>query len=195
MPMVELDEIKMNLGLETDPSADDALLADLQLQAESFIEGYCGRSFSAGPHTEYFPARSTVVLVRNFPIISLTSLKFDPAGVFGAETILPPERYTVSPSRGLVQAVGGRWGGGGESALQVIYTTASSVPDAVRRAAAELVGHWFRQAKTHVALGQINQLAQVVSGQENRYPWGTAGGFRIPAGVIAVLAAHRVPAI
>ena len=37
----------------------------------------------------------------------MTSVKVDPAYVFGADTVVPTSRYVVHPDRGVIQAVGG----------------------------------------------------------------------------------------
>ena len=81
-------------------------------------------------------------------------------------------------------------------AVRIAYTTATGqVPAAVGRAYAELVGHWYRQVKTHSSLTFLNQLQQTSSGVVTEYPWGQSGGFRIPTGVLQLLERYRVPCV
>ena len=69
-----------------------------------------------------------------------------------------------------------------------------AVPAAVCRAYAELIGHWYRQAKTHAALGHQDLLQQTNGSTVTEYAWGLSGGFGVPKGVLQVLDLYRVPA-
>jgi hypothetical protein len=63
----------------------------------------------------------------------------------------------------------------------------------LKRAYAELIGHWYRQAKTFTATEQQNVLQHTVGTAVTQYPWGQSGGYRLPAGVKQVLDMYKVP--
>ena len=74
-----------------------------------------------------------------------------------------------------------------------IYTSTKLAAETYCRAYAELIGHWYRQVKTQVATGQLNVIQQTNGTTVTEYPWGQSGGFRLPAGVLALLAPYRMP--
>jgi hypothetical protein len=144
--------------------------------------------------------------LRNYPVTAVTSVKVDPDRAFGAETVLDPASYYVHSERGVVESLGGPfvpsrpgWRVGAEDfpgAVRIAYTTATGqVPAAVGRAYAELVGHWYRQVKTHSSLNFLNQLQLTNGSVVTEYPWGQSGGFRVPTGVLQLLEGYRVPCL
>jgi uncharacterized phiE125 gp8 family phage protein len=202
MPLDTLANVKTQLGITT--SADDTLLTQLQAAADAFVEEYCQRSFLGGSFTEDHPGGARAAFLRNYPVTAVTSVKVDPNRAFGAETVIDAASYHVHADRGVVESLGGPfvpsrpgWPVGAADfpgAVRVAYTTATgAVPAAVQRAYAELIGHWYRQVKTHVATGQLNQSDRTDAGVVTSYPWGQAGGFRLPAGVLQLLKPYRVP--
>lgn len=180
-------------------TTDDAVLTRLMAAADGFIEDHCGRSFAGGTFVETHPAGSALLFLRNFPVGSVTSVKVDPYRQFGAETARDPSTFVVHADRGVVESLAGPflrpsrlglrdWPG----AARVTYTApADEVPAAVCEAFAQLVGHWYRQAKAAADQGHRN-LVELTAGADTRvWPWGLAGGLRVPPGVLQLLAAHR----
>jgi hypothetical protein len=121
---------------------------------------------------------------------------------FDASTTLPADRYVLHPARGVVASDDGPFvpslpgwevpADAFPNAVRVEYTTATGqIPAAVQRAYTELVGHWFRQAKTAAATGQLN----VIEEAGTVYPWGQAVGFKIPTGVKELLHPFRGPTV
>ncbi|QEL14728.1 phage head-tail connector protein [Limnoglobus roseus] len=193
MPIDTRSNVKMMLGITTDD--DDDFLDRLMGAADAFIVSHCGRSFTGGAFTEYHPAGGRVLFLANFPISTVTGVKVDPSGAFGAETLLGADAYALLADRGVLTARGGAFGGSGDGpvAVQVVYETATdAVPLPVSRAYAELVGIWYRQAKTAAHLGQLNLISQEEGGMETTYASG-ANGFRVPATVLQLLELYRVP--
>lgn len=193
MAIDTLANVKTHLGIAG--STDDALLAELQAAADDFITRHCGRSFDGGSFTEDLPGGSRVLVLTNYPIDAVTSVSVDPARAFGPETVVPSDEYFVRPDDGTVETLGAPFGrAGAPGAVRVVYTTPTdSVPASVTRAYAELVGHWYRQAKTQTATGQLNVLQQTDGTTVTEYPWGQSGGFRVPNGVLSLLAVFRMP--
>ena len=183
-------------------TADDDLLTELQAAADSFVGIFCGRSFEGGAFVEDHPGGGRLLFLRNYPVIALTSVKVDAAREFAADSLVPAVRYAVHADRGVIEMIDGTfvptlpgWNVGPDAfpgAVRVAYTTATgAVPAAVRRAYADLIGHWFRQSKTHAATGQQN----VTGCAGTTYPWGQSTGYRMPESVLALLRPFRVPAM
>ena len=195
MAMNNQSDIKSHLGIVGD--GDDALLTDLQGAAESFIQLYCGRGFAGGSYSEDHDGRTKIILLQNYPVAVVVSLKIDPDRNFDADTIVDPDDYFVHKDRGLVESHSRLFCGINEpGTVRIAYSTApGEVPHAILRASAELVGHWYRQVKTNVTLHHVNQLIQSDGSTETRYPWGQAGGFTLPPGVFELLRPYRVPVI
>jgi uncharacterized phiE125 gp8 family phage protein len=203
MAIDTLADVKLTLGITG--SADDALLGELQLAADAFIDMHCGRVFTGGTFTEYHPGGSRLAFLQNYPVAAVTSVKVDPAGGFGPETVRDPATYTVLIDRGVVMSKDGSFvparpgfrvaADDFPRAVQVIYSTATgAVPAAVSRAYAELIGHWYRQTKTHAALNHQDLIQQTNGTTVTEYPWGLSGGFGVPKGVLQLLEVYRVPA-
>lgn len=197
MPIETLTTVKTMLGVSG--SDDDTLLDTLRTAAEAVVQDYCGRSFAGGSWTEDLDGCTRILFLTNYPVSAVTSLKVDPLRGFGSETQWDPSRYVVYGDRGLIRAVEGQFIPGrraGSRAIRVSYTTPSdAIPPAIGKAYADLVGHWYRQVKTAQATGQVNLLQQTTAGGVTQYPWGQAGGFRLPDGILQLLRPYRVPRV
>lgn len=203
MPLDTLANVKAALGVTG--TADDPLLTQLQTVADSFVETFCGRNFLGGTFTEFHPGGTRVLLLTNYPVTAVTDLRVDPNREFGADTVLDPDRYVVHAARGVIEHPTGpfvplvfEWAVRADdfpAAVKVVYTVpTAAVPAAVCCAYADLVGHWFRQAKTHAATGQLNVIETPSANGPTVYPWGQSMGYQVPDGVKEMLAAFRVPA-
>jgi hypothetical protein len=190
-----MSDLKLHLGVIG--STDDDLLDRLQVAADGFIAEYCGRAFDGGTFTETFAGGNRLAVLRNFPVTAVTSLKVDPARAFGAGTERETDTFVVHADSGVVENIAGPFVAGAArgafpEAVQVVHTTATgAVPPAVARASADLVGHWYRQTKTHASAGQLNVMEVTAGTNTTRYPWGQSGGFHIPAGILEALAPYR----
>jgi hypothetical protein len=193
MAIDTLSNVKTQLGVTG--TADDVLLAKLQAAADDFVARHCGRAFDGGTYTEDLDGGSRMLVLINYPIQAVTSVNVDPTRTFAPATVVDPTEYFIRPDDGTVESLGGPFGPAGEpGVVRVVYTTATgSVPASVTRAYAELIGHWYRQVKTQTAAGQLNVIQQTSGTTVTEYPWGQSGGFRLPAGVLALLAPYRMP--
>jgi uncharacterized phiE125 gp8 family phage protein len=189
-------------GLKITSSGDDTLLSRLMDAADSFVAQHTGRAFAGGSFTETHPAGGSLLFLRNFPVASVTSLRVDPNRAFGTETVRPADSYVVHADRGVVESLTGpflppRPGRGSRDwpgAVQVAYATATGqVPPAVMQAFTDLVGHWYREAKTHADLSYEMLTGQTSGTDTKTYPWGVSGGFHLPIGVLQLLKPFRVP--
>jgi uncharacterized phiE125 gp8 family phage protein len=194
--LVSLADIKTALLIS--PTADDDLLTRLQTTADSYIAGHTGRAFDGGTFTETHPGGGGLVFLRNFPVTSLTDVRVDAARQFGSDTILDPSNYVLHADRGVIESVAGpflpRGRGDWPGTVQVTYATATgAVPGAVQEAFTQLVGHWYRLAKTNEDLGGVLLTEHTDGTGTKTYPWSLAGGLKVPAGVLQILAPFRVP--
>ncbi|MBY0514116.1 MAG: hypothetical protein K2P78_09425 [Gemmataceae bacterium] len=174
---------------------DDTVLTRLADAAESFIAQHTGRAFAGGTFTETHPAGGRLLFLANFPVATVTDVRVDATRTFGGGTVRDATTYVLHAARGVIESLTGPFlPGGGPEAVQVTYTTATgAVPAAVKEALTQLVGHWYREAKTHADTAFRN-LTELTSGTDTKtYPWGEAAGFRVPPVVLQLLAQFRVP--
>ena len=184
-------------------SGDDALLNRLMAVADAFIANVTGRDFAGGTFTETHPGGRAVLVLGNYPVTSVTTVKVDSARQFGADTVRAANTYVVHADRGLVESLVGPFlpprGGARDdwpAAVQVVYATATSaVPAPVSEAFGQLVGHWYRQAKTF-ADQEYQMLIERTSGTDVKsWSWGLTTGLKLPPGVRELLAPYRAPAV
>lgn len=198
MPLETLATLKTQLGVTT--SADDTLLSQMQTAAEGYIQTYCGRAFGGGTFTEYHPGGARLVFLSNYPVDSITSIHVDVERQYTSDTLMPTSRYLLYPGRGVIEGLDGPfvpslpgWKVSTEAypdAVRVVYTVPSgNVPGVILRAYSDLVGHWYRTAKTHAATGQVNVIEQAGT----VYPWGQSIGYRVPSSIVEMLQLERVP--
>jgi uncharacterized phiE125 gp8 family phage protein len=184
-------------------TTDDTLLGQLMDAADSFIQHYTGRSFAGGTFTEHHPAGGNMLFLKNYPIASVTSLRIDPLREFGSATERDAASYIIHAERGVIEAAHGSFlppyrkgASDWPESAKVAYTTAAdSVPAAVKQAFAELVGHWYKQAKTAEDAAYL-LLTESTNGTTTKgYSWSLTRGLSIPPGVRELLAPFRVPAL
>ncbi len=182
-------------------SSDDDILNRLLDAADGFIAEFTGRAFAGGTFTETHTAGRSLVFLRNYPVTSVTSLKVDTSRQFGSETVRSADTYVVHADRGVIESVWGpflppRFGPRDDwpAALQVVYDTATSaVPVAVKQAFCELIGHWYRFAKTNADLDYQMLVTRVDVNGEKDWPWSIAAGEPLPQIVLQLLAPYRTP--
>jgi hypothetical protein len=166
MSLDTLANVKTRIGITG--STDDSLTSLLMSSADAWVGNYTGRDFVGGTYTEYFPGNVEFLQLANFPVISVTSVKVDPAGAFGSDTVVATTVYVVHSERGVIQSKVGPfvvvprspglvnddradWKRSPRS-VQVVYATATgAVPNDVLQAYAMLIAYWYRQVKTQTA--------------------------------------------
>src|ERR1051325_4193770 len=100
MSLDTLANVKARLGISG--STDDTLLGLLMDSADAWVANQTGRDFVGGTYTEYFPGYAELLILANFPIASITSVKIDPAGAYGADTLIDSTNYAVHSERGVI---------------------------------------------------------------------------------------------
>lgn len=92
LALTTLDRIKAELGIDTD--AHDELLAAKILEASSDIEAQCRRSFALAGYTERVwggDACTEYLVLRQYPVASITSVTVDDVAIDASEYRLDPE--------------------------------------------------------------------------------------------------------
>lgn len=182
-------------------SGDDALLTRLMGAADGYITEITGRDFEGGTFTEAHSAGRATLFLRNFPVTSVTSVKVDAARLFGADTVRAADTYVLHADRGVIESLSGpflppRGRDDRPAAVQVVYATATgAVPAAVAEAFGQLVGHWYRQAKTFTDQEYQMLLERSDGTDAKAWSWSVASGLKLPPGVRELLEPYRVPAV
>lgn len=196
-----LANVKTALLITTDD--DNATLNRLLDAADSFIAAHTGRAFAGGTFTETHAGNTALLFLRNYPVSSVASVRVDAARQFGTDTILDATNYVTHADRGVIESVGGvflrsrgrRGSAGAPGTVQVTYSTpTSAVPGAVKEAFSQLIGHWYRLAKTNEDLDGVLLTEKTDGTETKQYTWSLAGGLKVPTGVLQILAPFRVPA-
>lgn len=207
MAVDTLSNVKTRLGIVG--VAEDALLNLLLDSADAWVANYTGVNFAGGTFTEYFPGNIEFLLLANFPVASVTSVKVDPAQGFGSDTIIAATSYVIHSERGVIQSVAGPFTAVRRAglinaernvwtrsprAVQVVYTTATgSIPNDVKEAYAQLVGHWYRQVKTQVGTNFQNVDQQKYGDVTQNYGLGVLSTLPLPPDIERLLAPYRTP--
>src|SRR5262249_49932656 len=114
-----------------------------------------------------------------------------------------PSTYVVHADRGVIESLNGpflppyrKGSGDWPEAAQVVYTTATgSVPSAIKQAYSDLIGHWYRLAKTN-ADANFLMLTELDDGSTvKNYSWSLTRGLDVPPGVVQLLSKYRVPTV
>lgn len=93
MALCNIDDVKILAGIPDTDTSQDARLELLINVVSSQIETYCGRTFALTTYTEtYSPSNRQMLILRNFPVVSVSSLTNDGATfVQGTDYIFSPE--------------------------------------------------------------------------------------------------------
>src|SRR5262245_33998387 len=208
MSLDTLANVKTRLGISS--STDDSLLSLQMDTADAWIQVYTGRDFAGGTYTEYFSGNAELLHLANFPVTSITSVKVDPSQSFVAETVISSSSYVVHSERGVIQSKVGPFvidGGhsvlvnsavqdwkGSPRAVQVVYSTATSaVPNDVKEAFAQLVGHYYKHVKTQVAANFQNVDRQTFGDVTVAYKLDQLVKLPLPPDIERLLAPYRTP--
>ena len=210
MSLDTLANVKTRIGITT--SADDSLLSLLMDSADAWVGNYCGGNFAGGTFTEYFPGNTEFLQLANFPVTAVTSVKVDSSQSFGSDTIVSATSYVVHGERGVIQSKVGPFVSHVQSpglvnadrdtwtrsprAVQVVYATATgAVPNDVKAAYAQLVGHWYREVKTAAATSFQNVEQQKLGDVAVTYRLEDVAKLALPPDVKRILNMYRTPVI
>ena len=144
--MIELSELKDYLGLNGSATYD-ALLKTLIGNVSDWIEGMVGRKLRQSTITEYHDGGGREIALENFPIISVTSVKWN-AGTQNTPiwTDIDPESYIKVSRSGVIKSIS--LFPTGDENIEIVYVAGYAViPGDLQLLAKELVGRIFNQRK------------------------------------------------
>lgn len=158
--LITLAEVKSFLKCADDN--DDSILETLINVASIAVANYLGRDLVQKKVTEYYNGDGGVVLIlRNWPIVSVESVHIDSNRQFTSLYLVDPSRYIVKKDVGVLQAFDllGEWSHG-KANIKVVYTAGyvadaskegvvNPTPHDIRYAIMRVVQHHYLNAYTH----------------------------------------------
>ena len=163
--LTTLENVRAYLGLAV--TSDDVLLTRLIAAASAWIQTFTNRVFAVAPYTEVVDGNGTArLMVRNYPIVALTSVTcaedgvaIDPASlVAGVRTVTLVPTTTYTPSLTYRRA----WPLG-KSNITVVYTAGYATPPMdIEEACIEIVALRYRE-KDRVGASSTNVHGESVT--------------------------------
>lgn len=149
MAYATLNDLKRELGIPADNTGDDALLAALLTQAESFIDAQFSARFEATVATRVYGPERIIgsVLLLDAPLLSLTAL------VNGDGETIPVSDYELLPRNATpkreIRLRTGAAVGWAVDAERVVSVTGAwgytiTVPELVRRLTVRMATYYYR---------------------------------------------------
>lgn len=162
-------DIKLRLGIATDDTEHDALLASIIAGVTGMIEDYCGRPLiqTAADVTEYYTGCGRYLQVNRYPIIAITEIKEALDYDWDAATAMVADsdyRLVADGHKGVLYRLWSTWSNLPD-AVRVVYRggycPAGSTPaegehavaPGLQEAAIILAVHWFQHRHD---LGLVN---------------------------------------
>lgn len=146
--LTNLADVKESLGIASSDTTKDNLIIRKINQATRAIENYCGRRFAATTYTdiEYDATNTDVLVLRQRPVISLTSLSIRDTGLNMADfEDIDAELYFVDEDAGLIKLMftaRGRW-----DRYKVSYVAGyTTIPEDLAEACASLAAYYVTNA-------------------------------------------------
>lgn len=162
--LITLAQAKAMLHIATGTVADDAVIADMVNRASVLAASATGRKLVSAAFTEYYNGDfSDTLMLRNWPIITLTSLYDDPLHEFPSITQIDLTRDAIVDKEGAIVRLWNqrtRWLTG-KGNIRAIYTAGfvspgagtSTVPYDLQEAVGLIVQHQYRRAYLDQRIG------------------------------------------
>jgi len=145
--------------LELTGSGHDARLTALLARSDTFVKSFTKRALEvpANDVTEYYDGNFTdTIFLREFPIVSVTSVHDDTARVFGADTLIAAADYVIVNDPGYIRYLYGLRFAKGAQNVKVIYKGGySTIPKDLEMASIYAAAFWFEERK-NIARGSVN---------------------------------------
>lgn len=146
MALTSVSNVKSYLSINE--STDDTILTTLVSQAEKIILDYLGKNIESATYTEYHDGDGTdEVHLKQYPIISVTSLYDDVERVFNSTTLIAATNYIIYEDEGIIRLFNDESSFAvGKRNIKVAYTAGyASVPGDITLAANKLIAHLFHR--------------------------------------------------
>jgi hypothetical protein len=153
--LTTLAQAKMFCKIPTLETSLDTLLEFYINASSDYIERECDRKLKAQSHTELRHGRKqNILLLKEWPINSVTSLKIDSTGVFTSpDTVLDTSEYKVGDD-GMSIVLLDRVLPNGYNNVQAIYNAGySTIPSDLEMATLWLV-FWYNQVRNNQDIGR-----------------------------------------
>jgi uncharacterized phiE125 gp8 family phage protein len=158
--------------LQITGSTQDGIIGDLINEVSVWIKNYVGHELLSATYTEYYDGDGTEELIlKNFPVTTLTSVNDDPTRVFGAATAKSvASDVMLDASAGVVRL----WNNGGifqraRGNLKVVYVAGYSLatmPYDIQLAVRKMVAFLYRSS---YAMPKIGVQTETVGDRTTTY--------------------------
>lgn len=141
--------------LKVTSTADDGIIKSLISSVSAWAQGYLNRNLVNTSYVEYYSGDgSCSLLLRNSPIIAVTSINIDSLRVFGSSTLVASSNYLVKKSSGILESfyLLGNWTPGSSNikvSYSAGYVVGTTMPHDIRMAVRRIVDHQYRIGYTH----------------------------------------------
>ena len=158
--LVTLDDVKLWLNI-TNTNSDD-ILTEMVTQFSDYVRTYCQRDFDQRTYTESRDGnRASVMMLRNYPVTSVTSLSINGVSVPAATSVYTCG-YMFDSSRLVLQ--GGSIFCTGLLNVQIVYQAGyATIPTDLYRAILELISLRYRERE------RIGQSSKSLSGETTMF--------------------------
>lgn len=145
------DEVKTYLGISG--SSEDALIDQLLAGTDAWIKRYLGRDIEAANYIEQVDGSGAPIqILKQYPIISVTSVYDDTARAFGSDTLLVENTdFLVYKEEGYLEIIDGGDFVEGQKNVKVSYRAGyetADIPKDLKQAEIELVANEYRRKET-----------------------------------------------
>jgi hypothetical protein len=155
-------------------SGDDGIISALINSVSEMVQGYLKRNLVSTAYVEYYSGDGTRDLcLRNFPIVSLTSVYIDSLRAWSSDTLVSTSDLIVKKSSGILEAFNLLYGfTPGQSNIKVSYTAgytigtgsdSGTMPYDIRFAAKRLIEHHYRLGYSQRKLDYQTESMQQVN--------------------------------
>lgn len=144
MALITKDDVKKELHLQD--TERDELIEALVTAVLLLLDEKTDRTWESGTFTEYYDGGTDLLMLKNFPVASITSVHDDPDRAWGSDTLVAAEDYTTDLDLGILFSDSPFYSG--KRTVRVIYVAgyaAATFP--FKQILIRQVGVWYEQAK------------------------------------------------
>ena len=168
MALTTHERVKEYLGIKSDDTTKDFLLAELVERISAIMAKRCHRTFEFEANlTEFYDGDglSRELVVRRYPIVSVTSLYDDPDRTYTSATLIAGTDYTVDNEWGIIRLDGFRFLKGLQN-IKVVYDGGYKVvPQDLERAALILCAADFLDSQGELKVSSDVETVNKIEGQ------------------------------
>lgn len=143
--LVSLAEAKTFLKISA--SSEDSVIEDFINRASIWANDYTGRRLKSRSNSDVYDGDgSDLLLLRDYPLVSITDLRIDDGSYSGAPPQTTSDDYTLNLPSGLIKLKNGVLFVKGFQNVAITYTAGyTTAPETVKEAVLLYVGHLYRR--------------------------------------------------